>query len=357
MIVIKRNEDIDVFQVELALKLKTKQSPFISILILAQEQKVVSAYSLQQNLLSSLPLKACENLLKRLEQQGYLKKEQNNMFGYSQTYQNSFANYVLTDIGRQSAMDKSFWIGEKGVYNVYISKTNLIEQQIIRTEKVERAEDNRYSNIIGTPKEIRQYENQILNINKTEVLIEDVEDNCFQLKSVNCILEIHVTENESLLKISKESQLLFQTALEIEENLLQEELLVSCSEFHYDQDKKAILSEFNKDNLSFKRNVKISKPIFGQNLFNHVEIEGVYHIPSNQENADLWYWELLYKNLNEYFLDENSFIDYASQWAKPFQMNFNLKIPNRKELSRIFYGREDAFYQIAKLETIDYLNY
>ena len=37
MITLKRNEDIEIFQVELALKLKTKQSPFISILILADE--------------------------------------------------------------------------------------------------------------------------------------------------------------------------------------------------------------------------------------------------------------------------------------------------------------------------------
>ncbi|MBS4013956.1 MAG: hypothetical protein KGZ97_09420 [Bacteroidetes bacterium] len=357
MIVLKRTEDIDVFQVELALKLKTKQSPFISVLILAQEQEEVTANSLQQNLLTSLPVRACENLLKRLEQQGYLQKVQSNMFGYRQTYQNTFANYVLTDLGQQSATDKSFWIGEKGVYNVYISKTNLIEQRIIRTEKVERAEDNRSNIILVTPREIRQYENQILSINKTEVLIEDVEEKCFQLKSVNCNLEIQSKENESLMKISKENQLIFQTDFEIKENSLQEELLMNCSEFEYDQDKKAILTEFNKDNLSFNRKVKILKPIFQRNQFNQVELESISHIPINQENADLWFWELLYKNMSDYFLDENSFKEFASELASPIQLHFKVKVPKRKELSEIFSEREDTFYHIAKLETIDYLNY
>ena len=357
MITLKRNEDIEIFQVELALKSKTKQSPFISILILAQEQELISAETLQENLLTSLPVRACENLLKRLEQQGYLQKEESNMFGYRQTYQDSFANYLLTDFGQQSATDKSFWIGEKGVYNVFVSKSNLIEQRIIRTEKVERAEDNRNTNIIRTPNEIRQYENQILTINKTEVLIEDVEEKCFQLKSANGILEIQAKENETVLKLSKENQLLFQTDIDIEENILQEELLVSSSEFEYYQDRKAILTEFSKDNLSFNRKVKIGKPIFKRNQFNQVELENISHIPSDKQNADLWYWELLYKNMNDYVIDENSLKEFATELAKTIQLHFKIKIPKRNELTEIFSEREDAFYQIAKLETIDYLNY
>ena len=357
MIVLKRNEEVEIYQVVLALKVKTKQSPFISVLILAQEQEKVSADSLKQNLLTSLPVRACENLLQRLEQQGYLQKVQSNRFGNLQTYQDDFADYVLTDLGQQSATDKSFWIGEKGVYNVYVSKSNLIEQRIIRTEKVERAEDNRNSNIIGTPGEIRQYENQILNINKTEVLIEDVEEKCFQLKPVNCILELQARENESVLKLSKENQLLFQTDFEIEQNFLQAELLVNCSEFEYDQDKKAILSEFNKDNLSFNRKVKIDKPIFKRNQFNQFELENISHIPIDKKNADLWYWELLYKNMNDYFLDENSFREFATELASPIQLHFRMQVPNRKEFAEILTERDNAYYQIAKLETIDYLNY
>jgi len=357
MITLKQNTEVEIYQVELALKVKTKQSPFIPILILAQEQEEISAETLHENLLTSLPVRACENLLKRLEQQGYLQQEQKNMFGYRQTHQVAFANYSLTELGEQSAIDKSFWIGEKGVYNVFVSKSNLIQQRIIKTEKVERAENDKDGRTTQLPGEIRQYENQVLTIDKKEVLFEDIEDRCFQLRHLICVLEINSRGNESILKISKDSQSLFQTDFEIEENILQEELLVACGEFEYDEDKKAILTEFSKDNLSFNRKVKIGKPIFKRNQFNQVELENISHIPSDKENADNWYWELLYKNMNNYFLDENSFKEFATELASPIQLHFKMKIPKRKELAAILNEREDAFYQIAKLETIDYLNY
>ena len=265
--------------------------------------------------------------------------------------------YSLTELGEQSAVDKSFWIGEKGVYNVYVSKSNLIQQRIVRTEKVERAESDKDNRITSTPREISQYENQIISINKSEVRIEDVENRCFQMKPANCILEIQAKENEATLKLSKENQLLYQTDLDINESVLQEELLVTSNEFEYHQDNKAILTEFSKDNLSFKRKVKIGKPIFKRVTFNPVEIENISHIPSDKQNADLWYWELLYKNTDKYFLDENSFDDFASETAKPIQQFYKIKTPKRKELIEMFSEREDAFYQTAKLETIDYLTF
>jgi hypothetical protein len=357
MITLKRQEEVEIFQVELSLKVKTKQSPFIAVLILAKEQEEISAQSLQEILLTSLPVRACENLLKRLEQQGYLQKRQNDMFGYRQTYRDAFENYSLTEFGEQSAVDKSFWIGEKGVYNVYVSKSNLIQQRIIRTEKVEKAEDNRNTNIQWTPNEIRQYEKQILSINKSEVLLEDVEEKCFQLNPASCILEIQAKENEGILKLSKENQFLYQTDLDLDESVLQEELLSASNEFEYHSDNKAILTAYSKDNLSLKRKVKIAKPIFKRVPFNPVELENISHIPSDNQNAELWYWELLYKNIDKYFLDENSFTDFTIETAKPIQQFYKIKTPNRKELIEMFSEREDGFYQTAKLETIYYLTF
>jgi len=345
MIQLKRNEEVDIFQVELALKIKTKQSPFISILILAQEQEYVSAETLQRYLLKSLPLRACENLLMRLEQQGYIVKS------------NPSHLYQLTELGERSAIDESFWIGEKGVYNVYISKSNLIQQKIIRTEKVERAESDKDNKVILTPGEIRKCEKQTLNINKTEVLFEDVEGNCFQLKPIKCILEIHAQGNETLLKLSKDNQLLFQSILDLEENILQEELLSSCNDFDYDEDKKAILSAFSKDNLSFIRKVKIARPFFMGYEFNSVELENVHYIPNNKRNAEPWLNELLYRGIDRYFLDDNSFGEFANDLAAPIKAHFNVAVPTRKDLVELFSERDDAFYQIAKLEIIDSLNY
>ncbi len=138
---------------------------------------------------------------------------------------------------------------------------------------------------------------------------------------------------------------------------MQEKLLTDCGEFEYDQDKKAILTRFSKDNLSFNRKVKIGKPIFQRNQFNQVELDNIFHIPSDRQNADLWYWELLYKNMNDYFLDDTSFDAYAYENAKQILEYHQIIKPERKEFAEILSEREDTFYQIAKLETIDYLNY
>jgi hypothetical protein len=349
MITIKRNEEIEVYQVELALKFKTKQSPFIAILILAQEQDGISALALQQQLLTTLPVRACGNLLKRLEQQGYLQEIEVDMFGE--------INYALTTIGEDSAIDKSFWIGEKGLYNVFLSNNDLIDQRIIKTEKVERPEDDRHNNILRTPSQIAQYENRIISINEAEVMIEDVERKCFQIKPANCILDVVTNASEARLNVSKDGQTLYQTDIDIEEEILKRELLETCDEFEYDPDENAILTEFNSDNLSFNRKVKITKPFFHGNHFNQVELENVCHIPYDKENADRWYWELLFQNMTEYFPDEKSFNEFATNLAKLFLPHFDLTIPTSKEMVFILEGRSDSFYQIAKLDTINYLNY
>lgn len=349
MITIIRNEEIEVYQVELALKEKTKQSPFIAILILAQEQDVISALTLQQHLLTTLPVRACGNLLKRLEQQGYLQQIEEGMFGE--------INYLLTTLGKDSAIDKSFWIGEKGLYNVYLSNNDLIDQRIFKPGKVDKPGDDRHNNILKTPFEIVQYENRIISINRTEVMIEDVERKCFQMKPANCILEVVTNASESRLNVSKDGQKLYQTDIHIEEEILKRELLETCDEFEYDLDKNAITTEFNSENLSFKRKVKITKPFFQGYYFNQVDLENISHIPCDKENADMWYWELLFQNMTEYFPDEKSFNEFATNLAKLFLPHFDLTIPTRKEMANIFRERGNAFYQIAKIETFDLLNY
>lgn len=370
MITLRKTEQIEIYQVELTLKEKTKQSPFIAVLILAREQGEITAESLQQNLLPTLPIRACNNLLLRLTQQGYLTKKQNEFyrtdiygrrirsFDYDNEDDFGIVTFILTDLGEQSAIDKSFWVGEKGVYNVYVSHSNLLNQQIIRTEKVERSEDDRNGNrIIQTPYSISDYQNQILNINKKEIRIEEIEGRCFQLNPADCSLEIQSSNDECLLKILKDKQTLFQSLFETNEHELKEELLTNSNEFEYNENKKVVLSEFNQDNLSFNRKVKLKNPYFQDNQFNSVEIENVAFIPSDKQNAELWLNELLFKGIDKYFLDENSFNDFAKEKAKTILAHYSIELPTRKLLKQVFAEKGNAFYQTAKLETIDYLNY
>ncbi len=368
MITLRKTEQIEIYQVELALKVKTKQSPFIAVLILAQEQGEITAETLKNYLLPTLPIRACNNLLIRLTQQGYLVKKRqqnfrNNIWDhsfYDEEDENDYNGSVfkLTKLGEQSAIDMSFWVGEKGIYNVYISHSNLLNQLIIKTEKVERNEDDRNGNrIIRTPNFISQYHNQILNINKKEIRIEEIEDKCFQLKPLECSLEIEAKEDDAIIRIIKEKQTLFQSSFEINESELKEELLSNTNEFDYDQNKKVVLSEFNQDNISFNRKIKLTNPYFQNNQFDSVEIENVAFIPSNDQNAELWLNEILFKGIDKYFLDEKTFNEFTANKAKPILEYYNLRLPTRKQLIQTFAERENAFYQIAKLETIDYLNY
>lgn len=381
MITLRKNEQVEIYQVELALKEKTKQSPFIAVLMLAKEQGEITAESLQQNLLPALPLRACNNLLSRLEQSDYLDSDSESEFDEDflrqvlQMHRNDLNKarkylenlsesneinsiYSLTEFGEQSAIDKTFWIGEKGVFNVYVSHSNLLNQQIIRIEKVERSEDDRNGNgIIRTPYFIIDSQNQILNINKKEIRIEEIESKCFQLNSVECSLEIQATNDNTLLKILKANQGLFQTSFETNETDLKEELLTNSKEFEYDENKKVVLSEFNQDNLSFNRKVKLKNPYFQDNQFNSVEIENVAFIPSDKRNAELWLNEILFKGIDRYFLDESSFNEFETDKAKPLLVHYSVELPTRKQLKQTIAERENAFYQTAKLETIDYLNY
>ncbi len=347
MITLRKNEQVEIYQVELALKEKTKQSPFIAVLILAKELGEIDAISLKANLLPTLPERACENLLKRLASQEYLYEEE---YG-------SFSSYTLTELGEQSATDKSFWVGEKGIYNVYVSHSNLLSQQIIKTEKVDRnLEDDRNANRQYTPGFVLEHQNQILNIDKKEIRIEEIEDKCFQLKPLECSLEIEAKEDEAFIRI-KEKQTLFQTSYEINENELKEELLSSTNEFDYDEIKKVVLSEFSQDNISFNRKVKLRNPYFHKNQFNSVEIENVAFIPSDKRNAELWLNEILFKGIDKYFLDEKMFNEFTANKAKPILEYYKVALPTREQLKQNLAERENAFYQTAKLETIDYLNY
>lgn len=367
MITLRKTEQIEIYQVELALKEKTKQSPFIAVLILAQEQGEINAVTLKDYLLPTLPIRACNNLLIRLTQQGYLEKKRqqnfrNNIWGhsfYDEEDENDYNGsvFTLTELGEQSAVDKSFWVGEKGIYNVYISHSNLLNQQIIKTEKVERnLEDDRNAYRQYTPGFVLEHQNQILNINKKEIRIEEIEDKCFQLKPLECSLEIETKEDEALIRI-KEKQTLFQSSYEINENELKEELLSITNEFEYNENKKVVLSEFKQDNISFNRKVKLRNPYFQENQFNSVEIENIAFIPSDKRNAELWLNEILFKGIDKYFLDEKTFNEYTANKAKPILEHYKVALPTREQLKQNLAKRENAFYQTAKLETIDYLNY
>lgn len=372
MIALKKQEDIQIYQIEMTLKRKTNQSPFIAILMFALEQGEINSTSLKRNLFSSIPERACENLLVRLKAMGYLSKA---------PYDSS---YSLTDFGKICAEDKSFWIGEKGVYNVYVLRNRIINQDIIKTERVEqRTENDKENSTSYTPDFISLYEGKRIFIDKSEALIEDIESKCFQLKSIIGVLEISSSEKETTLKILSNSQVLYSKELEFSEEFIQNEILSKSNltggemkasrmsfsfsdktvtinkstTVEYDSEKKAIMIDFDRKNLSLIRNIKIAKPYFSDYSFDEIELKNILHLPHDQKTALEWYEELLISSIENYFLSDNSFISFADNIGVDLRKHYELVVPNRKVFLKRISNRTDTFYQRAKLETIDYLNY
>ena len=378
MITIKKSESIELYQLKLTLKEKVKQNPFIAVLMLAQElfdneSEYINSEILREKLLPDFPLKSCQNLLKRLSYEGYfdevwdyngelikVSKEDFLKSDYKSFQQKSdFVGFVLTELGEQSAEEKSYWIGENGIYNVYVSQSNLMSQRIIKIEKVERSEDDRNGNKISeTPYIITDYQNEILKIKDKECLIEEIDKKCFKLNPLDCTLEICAKDNECKLTIGKGNQEFFNSPFEINEIDLKEALLKNAEELHYDIDKKALLMHFDADNLSFFRTVKLNKPVFKNHRFDTVSIEQVLSLPINQNEAIKWYWSLLVNNIHSYFLSDEEFYIFSKQILEPFSQHYpNIKAPSRQKCIQYLEDKPNIFYQTAKIETIDYLNY
>jgi len=378
MITIKKSESIELYQLKLTLKEKVKQNPFIAVLMLAQElfdneSEYINSEILREKLLPVFPLKSCQNLLKRLSYEGYfdevwdyngelikVPKEDFLKSDYKSFQQKSdFVGFVLTELGEQSAEEKSYWIGENGIYNVYVSQSNLMSQRIIKIEKVERSEDDRNGNKISeTPYIITDYQNEILKIKDKECLIEEIDKKCFKLNPLDCTLEICAKDNEGKFTIGKGNQEFFNSSFEINEIDLKEALLKNAEELHYDIDKKALLMHFDADNLSFFRTVKLNKPVFKNHRFDTVSIEQVLSLPINQNEAIKWYWSLLVNNIHSYFLSDEEFYIFSKQILEPFSQHYpNIKAPSRQKCIQYLEDKPNIFYQTAKIETIDYLNY
>ena len=378
MITIKKSESIELYQLKLTLKEKVKQNPFIAVLMLAQElfeneSEYINSELLREKLLPVFPLKSCQNLLKRLSNEGYfdevwdyngelikVSKEDFLKSDYKSFQQKSdFIGFVLTELGEQSADEKSYWIGEKGIYNVYVSQSNLMSQRIIEIEKVKRSEDDRNGNKISeSPYIITDYQNEILKIKDKEYLIEEIDKKCFKLNPLDCTLEICAKDNEGTLTIGKGNKEFFNSPFEINEIDLKEALLKNVEELHYDIDKRALLMHFDADNLSFFRKVKLNIPVFKNHRFDTVSIEQVLSLPINQNEAIKWYWSLLVNNIHSYFLSDEEFYVFSKQILEPFSQHYpNIKAPSRQKCIQYLEDKPNIFYQTAKIETIDYLNY
>lgn len=359
----------------LEIEKKVKDRPYIAILMRAYEAGGEIAPSMVRgDLLVSLPLKACENLLYRLRDLGYFEKRERNLNGQDgQDGQEPV--FRITDKGRESAQTKTFWQPEKGAYMVYKSKspliTRLIGQSIIQItppNRSDKREQQNYSSKAVLEKDLDK-SLKILNQegHQEEIHIIDFEEKCLSYSQVDTILEIEVYENEAVIKIkakenkekveeSKDILGKFFTPLREEE--VRDTLLAGKFGDSYDKHKKVVRTPFSPENLSWIRKVNIEKPIYEGVEFDRVELEEVRFIPSDEEQARMWVEEWLLRNVDKYFWSDEEFQAYLhKKLGTILEFYPQLGGVTRKEMIDRLSKRQNSFYSIAKLEAANYLSY
>jgi len=363
----------------LEIEKKVEDRPYIAILKRADEVGgEITPSMVRSDLLVSLPLKACENLLYRLTDLGYfeeveeagVKRERNLNGQHGQDGQEPV--FRITDKGRESAQTKTFWQPEKGAYMVYKSKspliTHLIGQSIIQIirHRSDKGEQRNTSDIL---KKDLNKTIKVLNQEgkEEEIRIIGFEEKCLSYGQVDTILEIKVDENEALIKIKpkknkenveKSDDILGKFSTQLREEEVRDALLAGEFGDSYDKHKKVVRIPFSPEDLSWIRKVDIQKPIYEGVEFERVELEGVRFIPSDEEQARMWVEEWLLRNVDEYFWSDEEFQAYLhKKLGIIFEFYPQLGGVTRKEMIDRLSKRQNSFYSIAKLEAANYLSY
>ncbi len=349
MVTLQRNQIIEVYQISMEIQTKTKENPFIAVLILASENpnNEITPKDIQEKLFGgTLPERACKNLLMRLTEMNY--------------FQENIASetYTLTNKGIENAKDKTFWQGEKGIYNVYlINESLLFSQELVKMEKKERSNNDKDNTTIKTPNKVSNLKEENFNLLGREFRVENIDNQCFKLKDETWNLRVIAQKYQKtkIQLLGKNQEKYFEKDGGSNDffdygNVLERVLI------HFGFDGENIKVPFDENNLTFIRNVPIEKPEFKKIIFDKTTIENINHIPEDEAQANKWYEALLIKNILEYFTSQQQFDAFSEQERKKFMPYYPLQKLNKNEVLA-FLKEEKYFYQRAKLETIDFLSY
>jgi len=376
MIVLRKRERLELYLMLLEIEKEVKDRPYIAILKRAYEAEgEITPSMVRSDLLVSLPLKACENLLYRLTDLGYfeeagVKRERNLNGQHGQDGQEPV--FRITDKGRESAQTETFWQPEKGAYMVYKSKspliTRLIGQSIIQITR-HRSDKGEQRNTSDILKQDLNKPIKVLNQegHEEEIRIIGFEEKCLSYGQVDTILEIKVDENEALIKIKpkknkenveKSDDILGKFSTQLREEEVRDALLAGKFGDSYDKHKKVVRTPFSPEDLRWIRDVDIEKTIYEGVEFAPVQLEGVRFIPSDEEQARMWVEEWLLRNVDEYFWSDEEFQAYLhKKLGIIFEFYPQLGGVTRKEMIDRLSKRQNSFYSIAKLEAANYLSY
>jgi hypothetical protein len=372
MIILQKKEKISVYQVAMELQVEMDKHPFISILMLAgelyNEDKAITATDLRLKLFPPLPERACLNLLKRLEADDYLcpAKGSKPTNRFNDTL-NSEYYFDLTSKGKQSIESRSVWIGEKGIYNIYIADNPLAIQRIVAIRRVTPNEIQNSSHLENwkSSKTIQDLEKTYVDIkgidnkgntyNNERYYIAKMDDKCFELQAEDCDLEIAAKPNVPIqlhltFKKNQYQTMVFNHTYDT----LKEALLTH--QFGKAYQKPYILTNYNAEQLNFTRDIDIEHFKWDDNVFENTHLKDVPCRPSNSKEAQFWYEAILTNQVTKYYMDSD-FEILSENCQKEFKPYFILPIMSRQNLAEKISSEKKNFYLKAKLETIDFLTY
>ena len=135
--------NIKIYEVLTGYKVKVTSSPFIAILQFANENGGdIDSDQLYNDFLQPLSQKACENILERLANMGYFKKDNSYI---EESYENDYyedieedINYSLTELGYQSAQKEEFYENRNGILKIYLTDNEFVEQKVVKIEEINR---------------------------------------------------------------------------------------------------------------------------------------------------------------------------------------------------------------------------
>lgn len=355
-----------VLQVQAEIFVKTKENPFIALLMLAQEKErqgnpSINATDVQEYLFPPLPEKACLNILDRLKYQGYFKFRTAPSFVTTLPREEELQDqFVLTELGKENARDKSIWQGEKGIYNLYISDTPFVPQRLVWYERVSRGEENDKEEFVvnksASLKEIDKYDEFYLSNGNIKITL-DKQSKYFDLGDEKWQLDIIAQPNQKTeIKFSGDKEKRLVADLELGYDTIFDEIFTQSIPA-YDKTIKAIRVNYSPNDISFVRTTQLTKPTLQKVEFDDTSIKNINYVPNNQEEAGKWCFELLRKGIDRYFTTDNEFSTYYDTQIAKFKPHYNFNTLSRQAFAGMLNGNKEYFYPKAKLDTIDFLSF
>ncbi len=298
------------------------------------------------------------NILDRLAGQGYFRKEEqiSKKQRYIRLPQKTYV-YRLTDFGKETAKQKTFFKSMKGELEVWVLKDEITWFPYPIVKIKERVERNSKSTNEKT-KDFDIPQKQILSFKNGDYRIDECESICMFLREEDLTLEVKASQNYVSVSIE---DLEFELKLTNNESTTKSDLeqLFLTQEYQedYDEDGKVVFVSFD-GNVQFRRKVKLQEPQIGEVSFNSISLENIVFQPSTKEDAEKWRLAWMHRNLSEYIFEEPQFKVLDEKIRTKFEPYWELDDLPLLEMNHYLENNGDNyFYTLMKLQAPQLLTY